>query len=38
MDKARIDSYSEELYQALRGAKVVDPLLAREPDIRFSSA
>ena len=38
MDKARIDSYSEELYQALRGAKVVDPLLAREPDISIEDA
>ena len=38
MDKTRIDHYSEELYQALRGAQPVDPLTAREADISIEDA
>jgi 2-oxopent-4-enoate/cis-2-oxohex-4-enoate hydratase len=38
MDKTKIDHYSEELYQALRGAQPVDPLTAREPDISIEDA
>ena len=38
MDKTRIDHYSEELYQALRGAQSVDPLTAREADISIEDA
>ena len=38
MDTAKIDHYSEELYQALRGAQPVDPLTSREADITIEDA
>jgi 2-oxopent-4-enoate/cis-2-oxohex-4-enoate hydratase len=38
MNKDKIDSYSEELYRALRGTQVVEPLVAREPDISIEDA
>jgi hypothetical protein len=33
MDKAKIQHYGDELYQALLGRKAVDPLTDREPSI-----
>ena len=38
MERDKINKYGDELYQALREAKPVDPLLAREPGITVADA
>jgi 2-oxopent-4-enoate/cis-2-oxohex-4-enoate hydratase len=38
MDKAKIQHYGDELYQALLGRKAVDPLTDREPSITIEDA
>ena len=38
MDKVRIESLGDELYDALRSRNVVDPLTKREPDITIEDA
>ena len=38
MDKAKIQAYGDELYDALRNRTVVEPLTEREPDISIEDA
>lgn len=38
MDNSKIEYYGEELYQALKNFKPVEPLLSREPDMTIDDA